>query len=53
MTTPTPSRPPNERVPTRRVLFWAALGVLLVVGLVLFFLYGQAVTPVLEPNAVP
>ena len=40
--------PPQDRVPIGRVIPWVVLVVLLIAGLVLYFLYGGHVTPLLD-----
>ncbi|GAC1478910.1 MAG: hypothetical protein NVS1B4_23020 [Gemmatimonadaceae bacterium] len=44
---PTPESTPPEHVSTSRAVAWAALAIVLVVGLVLYFLYGDAVLPLI------
>jgi type VI protein secretion system component VasF len=35
----------EEAVPLRRVLVWALVAVAILVGLVLYFMYGRRITP--------
>jgi len=47
MTTPQP-QPPEEPVPLSRLLVWAAIAVVLVIGIWLYVRYGRAVAPLIN-----
>jgi hypothetical protein len=51
VTTPTPPRAPEERVPIRRSVLWSIVAVVLVLGVVLYFMFGRSVQPLLAPGA--
>lgn len=51
VTTPVPPRDPEQRIPFRRIVLWTVIALLLLLGLVLYVLYGSVVTPVLAPEA--
>ena len=55
MTSPTPQHEPSaeERVPIQRLVWWAILALILVAGVVLYFRYADAVTPLLEAGRAP
>jgi len=38
----------GDRVPVGRVLAWVAVGALVVIGLVLYFIYSRRLSPLLE-----
>ena len=48
MTTP-PNPPPDDEVPLSRLFLWAALAVVLLVGLWLYVRFGRDVTPIIGP----
>jgi hypothetical protein len=47
MTEPTPRD--SDRIPLGRTLAWLAVAAVLVAGLVLYFVYAGATTPLLKP----
>ncbi len=47
MTSPQP-RPPEERVPIRRAVLWSIIAIVLAAGVVLYFLYGRAIVPLIH-----
>lgn len=51
MTTPLPPRPSEERVPIRRAILWTIVAVILAAGVVLYFLYGRDVVPLIDPGS--
>ena len=50
MTSP-PPRPPEERVPIRRAVLWSIVAIVLAAGVVLYFLYGGAIAPLINPGS--
>ena len=48
MTTP-PNPPPDDEVPLSRLALWAALAVVLLLGLWLYVRFGRDVTPIIGP----
>ncbi len=42
------AQPPEEPVPLSRLLIWAAIGVVLVVGIWLYVRFGRAVSPLVN-----
>ena len=51
VTTPLPPRPSEERVPIRRAILWTIVAVVLAAGVVLYFLYGREVVPLIDPGS--
>jgi hypothetical protein len=47
MTTPQ-TQPPEEPVPLSRLLMWAAIAVVLVIGIWLYVRYGRVVAPLIN-----
>ena len=50
MTSP-PPRPPEERVPIRRAVLWSIVAFVLAAGVVLYFLFGNSVAPLINPGS--
>ena len=48
--TTSPREAPDERPPLRRMVFWSVLALVLTVGIVLYFLFADAVVPVLRTD---
>ncbi|HVE79656.1 MAG TPA: hypothetical protein VNA89_12365 [Gemmatimonadaceae bacterium] len=44
-----PTRRTPDRIPLGRAITWLAIAAVLVAGLVLYFVYGGATTPLLKP----
>ncbi len=46
-----PPRPPEERVPIRRAVLWSIVAFVLAAGVVLYFLFGQSIDPLINPGS--
>ena len=45
-----PNQPPDDpRIPLRRTLVWALIGVAVIVGVILYFQYERVLAPLVSP----